>query len=239
MMKNDTLQQTVQTLIQSGTTSNPVLNRLISDYANYHLVIVIVGGLFLLGLMWLNLFLWGRFTKASKANAQKWTFEKKTYFHLGVFSVLVSLFMAFMVIVNASTVLETRQEFSVAISTLKPPQVSPKRHERYQSFNTWLQSERLEIPTLIQSKIDNRLAWQRPKAIVCSILLVGFMMFSARVWQILIRRSRVQNAKWGLKERALFVSGLATSLSCPLLMLMVVANAEASFAPIVFTLAFG
>jgi hypothetical protein len=238
-MKNDTLQQTVQTLVQSGTNSNPVLNALISDYANYHLVLVVVGGLFLLGLIWLNLFLWGRFTKASKADARKWTFEKKTYFHLGVFSVLVSLFMAFMVIVNASTVLEARQEFVVAIATLKPQHVSIKRYEHYQSFNSWLQSGRLEIPSLIQNKIDNRLAWQRPKAIVCSILLVGFLIFSARVWQTLIQTSHVRDAKWSLKQRALFVSGLATSLSCPLLMLMVVANAEASFAPIVFTLAFG
>lgn len=238
-MTNDTLQQTVQTLIQSGTTSNPVLNKLISDYSNYHLVLVIVGGLFLFGLVWLNLFLWGRFTKASKANTRKWTFEKKTYFHLGVFSILVSLLMAFTVIVNASTVLEARGEFSVAIATLKPSQVSIKRQERYQSFNTWLQSGHLEIPDLIQSKIDNRLAWQRPKAIICSILLVMFMILNARVWQTLIRRSHLRDAKWSLKERALFVSGLATSLSCPLLMLMVVANAEASFAPIVFTLAFG
>ena len=238
-MVNDTLQQTVQTLIQSGTTSNPVLNRLISDYSNYHLGLVIVGGLFLFGLVWLNLFLWERFKKASKANTRKWTFEHKTYFHLGVFSVLISLLMAFVVIVNTSTVLEARQEFSLAIATLKPPQVSTKRQERYQSFNTWLQSSSLQMPSLIQNKIDNRLAWQRPKAIICSILLVGFMIFSARVWQTLIRRSHVQNAKWNLKERALFVSGLATSLSCPLLMLMVVTNAEASFAPIVFTLAFG
>jgi hypothetical protein len=188
-MMNHTLQQTVQTLMQSGTNSNPVLSKLISDYSNYHLVLVIVGGLFLLGLVWLNLFLWGRFKKGPKAETHKWTFEKKTYFHLGMFSVLVGLLMAFMVIVNASTVLEARQEFALAIATLKPAHASINRHERYQSFNTWLQSGTLQMPSLIQNKIDNRLAWQRPKAIVCSILLVGFMLFSARVWHTLIKRS--------------------------------------------------
>ena len=35
---------------------------------------------------------------------------------------------------------------------------------------------------------DERLAWQRPKAIICSVLLVALVLLSAVVWRGLIRR---------------------------------------------------
>jgi hypothetical protein len=40
---------------------------------------------------------------------------------------------------------------------------------------TWLQSGRAQISPLLQHAIDERLAWQRPKAVICSVLLVAFV----------------------------------------------------------------
>jgi hypothetical protein len=238
-MTNGTLQQTVQTLIQSGTNSNPVLGKLISDYTNYHVVLVVVGGIFLFSLILLNLFLWERFQKSPRTNTRQWTFEKKTYFYLGASSVFLSLFIALVFAANLSTVLEARKQFLVAVARLESPQAGTPKHERYQSFNAWLQSGNAQVPSPIQIKINKRLAWQQPKAITCSVLLVLFALLSARVWQTLIRTLRLASSGWHLKERALLLSGVLSVVSCSVLMLMVIGNTQASFAPIFLTLTFG
>jgi hypothetical protein len=239
IMAKDTLQNTLQALLQSGTTSNPALNGLIGDYTKYHVVLVVVGGLFLVSLILLSLFFWRQFQKGTGTNTRRWTFEKKTHFYLGVSSVFLSLFMALVFAANISTVLEARKEFSVAVGTLERPQVGTPKDKRYQSFESWLQSGSSQMPTLIQSKINHRLAWQQPKAIICSVLLVVFLVLSTRVWQSLIRKSRVTESKWKFKDRALFVSGVVGVISCSLLMLMVIGNTQASIAPIFLTLSLG
>ncbi len=239
-MTNDTLQNTLQTLLQSGTTTNPALNKLISDYTEYHVVLVAVGGLFLLGLILLNLFLWMRFKSIARADSRKWTFEKKTYFYFGASSVLLSLFMALIFVANVSTALNARQEFSVAVNMLEPAKTGTQKDQRYQLFRTWLQSGISDTPSLIQSKINNRLGWQLPKAIICSVLLMILVMLSARVWRILIRGLRGRKTEWNLKQRAFLLSGVGTTVViCFLPMLMVIGNTQASFAPIFLTLTFG
>jgi hypothetical protein len=239
IMTKDTLQNTLQTLIQSGTTSNPALNGLISDYTNYHVVLMVVGGIFLFSLSFLSLFLWRQFQKVPRTNTRQWTFEKKTYLYLGVSSIFLSLFMALVFSANISTVLEARKEFSIAVGTLELPQLGTPKDKRYRSFESWLQSGSSQIPTLIQGKINHRLAWQQPKAIICSVLLVVFVVLSTRVWQTLIRKSRVTESKWKFKDRALFVSGVVGVVSCSLLMLMVIGNTQAAIAPIFLTLSLG
>ena len=94
------------------------------------------------------------------------------------------------------------------------------------------------MPSLIQSKIDDRLAWQRPKAIICSVLLMVFVVLSDRIWRTLIRKSRVQ-AKWKPKERTLLMAGIVTVTACFPLMLMVMGNTQGSIVPIALTLFFG
>jgi hypothetical protein len=83
---DDTLQETLRKLLESGTESNPALNALIGDYTTYHVVLVVVGGLFLLGLIVLATFFWTRFRRAPRTDTRRWTFEKKTYFAFGVLS---------------------------------------------------------------------------------------------------------------------------------------------------------
>ena len=45
------LQGTLEELLESGSTSNAALNRLLDDYTTYHATLVVVGGCFLLALV--------------------------------------------------------------------------------------------------------------------------------------------------------------------------------------------
>lgn len=238
-MNNNNLQKTLSQLIQSGLRSNPAMNTLINDYTMYHMVLVVVGGFFVLIFLLLSLFFWTQWKRTPQAAKHTWTFEKKAYFSLGAVSTVVGLLMALIVVVNATTVLNPLPGFSSLVDSLGTPKAGTQMEKLYQAFNTWLQSGSTHIPSFIQSKIDERLAWQRPKAIVSSVLLVVFGALSACLWRTLLKKSQVRESTWGLKERTLLVFGAATITFSLLLVVLVVANTQGAFAPLALTLTFG
>lgn len=238
-MNNNNLQSTLSKLIQSGSRSNPAMNTLINDYTTYHMVVVVVGGFFVLIFLLLSLFFWTQLKRTPQAAKHQWTFEKKTYFILGAVSTAVGLLIALIVAVNATNVLNPLSGFSALVDSLGTPQAGTQMDKLYQAFNTWLQSGSTHIPSLIQSKVDERLAWQRPKAIVSGVLLIVCGALSTYLWRTLLKKSRVRESKWGLKERALLVSGAITITFSLLLIVLVVTNMEGAIAPLTLTLAFG
>jgi cytochrome bd-type quinol oxidase subunit 2 len=238
-MNSGSLQTTLNNLLQSGTRSNPALNNLLSDYTKYHVVLLVVGGLFTLILVTLSVLFWARYKRAPKTDTRKWTFEKKTYFSFGLLTTIVGLFMVLIVVANAGTVLNPRQGFSGIVDELGTSQAGTHKAELYQSFNTWLQSGSTQVPSLIQSKISDRLGWQQPKAIICSVLLAIFVVVSIRIWGTLIRQSKVRQMKRKLKEKSLLFSGVVAVAVCLLLMLMVIGNTQGTFAPMSLTMVYG
>lgn len=238
-MNSDSLQTMLNNLLQSGTQSNPALNSLISDYIRYHMVFLIVGGLFTLILLTLSVLFWTRYKKAPKTATSTWTFEKKTYFSFSLLTTIVGLFMALIVVANTSTVLNPQQGFSGVVGMLGTSQADEQKVQLHQSFNIWLQSGSTHIPALIQSKINDRLAWQLPKAIICSALLIIFIVMSVYIWGTLIRQSKVRETKRKLKEKMLLFSGVVSVAVCFLLMLMVIGNMQGVFAPLSLTLLYG
>jgi hypothetical protein len=141
--------------------------------------------------------------------------------------------------VNATTVLNPLPGFSSLVDSLGTPKVGTQMDKLYQAFNIWLQSGSTHIPSLIQSKIDERLAWQRPKAIISGVLLVVSRALSTGLWRTLLKKSQGRESTWGLKERALLVFGAATITFSLLLVVIVVANMQGAFAPLTVMLAFG
>ena len=87
------------------------------------------------------------------------------------------------------------------------------------------------LPPLIQSAIDARLAWQRPKAIICAVLLVALVALSIWLWRTLIRRSG--------RGRLLLIAGSLSAAACFVLMLMVIGNTEYAIHPITVTYLYG
>jgi hypothetical protein len=235
---SDNLQNTLYSLMQSGSRSNAVYNTLLHDYIKYHAVLVIEGGIFALLLIVLNVYFWRRFKRTRKAETCNWTFEKKAYFCFGLVSTIVALFMLLIVAVNLSTVLNPQEGFAQVIQDLGTPQAGRQKAAHYQAVNTWVQSGIAHMPPVLQNEVRDRLSWQRPKAIVCSILLVVFAIFTTRLWRKLIN-SRASESRWRLKEKALIIMGVIAIPVTLLLMIMALANTQASFAPITLTLLFG
>jgi hypothetical protein len=236
---NETLPDTLKALIRSGDDSNPALKVLVDDYARYHLALVIVGGLFLAAIVVLTVIFWRRFRRAPRSGPRKWTFEKKTYFWFGALGVLVSVLLAVIVAANVSTVVSPRQGFSGSIGPLGSAKAGSPAEALQASFDGWLQSGSPDVPELVQASIDDRLSWQRPKAIICSVLLLLAAVLSAGVWRLLIRRSRARAGRWTLKDAALLLVGVVMVGTSLLLMLMVMGNTQASLAPISLTMFYG
>lgn len=236
-MDSDNLQNTLHSLMQSGSHSNLAYNMLLHDYIKYHAVLVIEGGIFALLLIVLSVYFWRRFKKTQKAETRSWTFEKKAYFYFGLVSTIVALFMLLIVSANLSSVLNPQEGFAQLTPDLGTPQTGTQKAVLYQAVNTWVQSGSPHMPPVLQNEVRDRLSWQRPKAIVCGILLVVFAIFTTRLWRKLIN-SRASESRWRLKEKALIIMGVIAVPVTLLLMIMALANTQASFAPITLTLLF-
>jgi hypothetical protein len=234
---SNNLQNTLYGLMKSGSRANSVYNMLLHDYIKYHAVLVVEGGVFALLLIVLNAYFWRRFKTTRKAETCNWTFEKKAYFCFGLTSTIVALFMILIMAVNLSTVLNPQEGFAQVIQDLGTPQAGTQKAAHYQAVNTWVQSGSALMPPVLHNEVHDRLSWQRPKAIVCSILLVVVAIFTTGLWRKLIN-SRASESRWRLKEKALMIVGVIAVPVTLLLMIMALANTQASFAPITFTLLF-
>ncbi len=233
------LQATLGRMLRSGVDSNAALNALIRDYTTFHIVLVFVGGLFLLGLVTISIVFWSRFARTRTSDVPATTFERATYVSFGVLSVVVGLFLALVVAANVSSVANPRQGLSGAVGMLGHPRAGTPTGDFQQAVVTWLESGNAEVPARVQDRIDDRLAWQRPKAIVCSVMLLVALAISVQVWRSLVRRSRSPARGGTPATGALLVVGVATVVASLLLMLMVMGNTQGSIAPLSLTLFLG
>lgn len=237
-MNTDDLQSTLSRLIQSGSSSNPAYTALLHDYTVYHAVLVIEGGMVALLLTLLSVFFWRQLKRAQNAEKHIWTFECKAYLGFALLSTLVTLGMLVIVVANISNVIHPQAGFAQSIPDLGKPQVGTHKAALHQAVATWVQSGSTSMPSLLEDGVHHRLAWQRPKAIICSLLFMALAGFTMHLWRRLIFL-RASEAAWSLEEKALIIAGgLAVPITL-LLMLMALANTQASFAPITLTLLFG
>jgi hypothetical protein len=167
------------------------------------------------------------------------TFERKTFRAFAVSSAAVGLCMALIVMANLSNALDPRQGLSTTIPVLGTPQPGTEQEQVQRATNAWLKSGSSKVPRVLQDKIDDRLSWQRPKAIICSLLLVAFVVICLRIWRRLIARASVHGTRRTLKDRAEIAWG-GVAIACTLvLMVMAVANTQSAFAPLFLTMLYG
>ena len=156
--------------------ANPAYERLLQDYVDYHLALVVVGGFFALALLALGVGSWVRFRRAPRG------VERRTHFVFAVAGSTVGLLLTVVVAANLSNVLNPRQGLAGAIGT--PGDLKPAASgELTQSLTAWVRSGSAEVPQLIQNQVDARLAWQEPKAVITTLLLVLFAALSVVVWR--------------------------------------------------------
>lgn len=203
------------------TTSTPAYDRILSDYTTYHLVFLTIGGPLTLLLVVLAGFSWRRWKRAPRR-----TFERRTYLAFGIAGGGAGAFLALGIAANLSVVLNPRPGIA-GVGAFSP------------AGRAWLESGRADLSPQLQHLIDERLAWQRPKAVVCAVLLVAVVVMSVRVWRSLIDDSRTGGFRPGPRHRLRLGAGVASAALSVLLGLMVIGNAEGAVAPLTLTMLFG
>lgn len=202
--------------------ANAALDTILADYQRYHAVLVVVASIFLAAVVLLLIVCWRSLRSARRDPSGRTRRQTWTYASFIVACVLVGLFLAVVIAANISTVVDPQRGFAGV-------------DQSGEALTTWLASGSAAIPADVQELIDARLAWQRPKAIIVTLLLVATVVGSTAIWRRWIAhayRSRAANA-------ALLLSGVATAVLAVLLMLMVMGNVQASMAPVALTLVFG
>lgn len=202
------------------------------DYTKYHTVLAVVGSLILILCIVLAVFFWLKFKKIPRVSKFKWAFDKKIYFSFGLLLTLFSLFFALVVMANVSTALKPIPGFT----SLTANTAITTNGDIGKALNNWVQSADTAMPPILKQKAQERINWQRPKAIICGILLVVFVMISIRLWRYLIKSRTLSETKWSIKEIVLFVGGIASIAITLLLVIMAVANMQGAIAPLTISL---
>ena len=229
---NSQLQNTLVEHLNSNWQTNPAIRTLVHDYTKYHAVLVITGGIVLLVSLVLTVYFWLRFKKVAKIRKFKWPFEKKVYFALGSVLTIFCLFFALVWVANLSTALKPLP----GLTTLASYTAVPSDSVSGKALINWVESGSKTFPPALKAKVQDRIEWQRPKAIICGILLVVFIIGTIRVWDYLITKSRDSDSEWTIKDRVLILGGSATFVCCLLLAIMVVANTQGAIGPITISL---
>jgi hypothetical protein len=201
-------------------STSPAYGQLLTADRNFHIVFLAVGGLFTLLLLLFSVFSWVRFKRARQRR-----FERRSYLCFGAVSLAIGLVMAVVTWGHVTSVVNPGQ-------TLSGTALSPVGQ-------TWLQAGRAQISPLLQHAINERLAWQRPKAILCSVLLVAFVTLTVFLWRTLIRESITGRPFRKFSRRLMLCTGVLSAFSCLLLMLMVIGNTEGALAPLFLTVLYG
>ncbi len=233
------LQETLTQLLGSDSTSNPALDRLLDDYAAAHATLAVMGGCFLLGLLLLTAFCWRQRRRSRAGGAGTRSFEYRTYGRLGLVSLVASALLAVVVAANLGNALDSRPGFAGVATSLGSPPASGSRAEVQLEFSMWLASGDPATPPPIEERIDDRLAWQVPKAIITGVLLALMAAVGGRTWRGLLRASRIPDRPRAARDRAQRAIAFGSVPVCLVLMLMVMGNTQASVAPLTMTMLFG
>jgi hypothetical protein len=225
---NDELQTTISEALESGWRSNPAVKALVDDYVRFHWVLVFLGALVTLVCLGASLWLLRSYWKHRRVDTPGGRFSKKVSLSFSVSFGAVGCLFGLLILVNAGTALNPLPGFSslVATSTVRTDS------EVGRSLTDWVQSGSSDTPSAVAKKVDDRLAWQRPKAIICSLLLVVFGSLTVAVWKALRRNARRFQSWNRTKSRTFLVAGVGGACVSFLLLVMAIANTQASVAPL-------
>jgi hypothetical protein len=194
-------------------STSPAYDRLLTADRNFHAVFLVVGGLFMLLLLLFSVWSLVRFRRARRR-----TFERRTHFSFGTVSLALGLVLAVIFWANVTSVADPRR-------TLSGTTFSPVGE-------AWLRSGSARLSPALHHAIDERLAWQRPKAVISAVLLVAFVTLTVFLWRTLIRRSTTGEPFRKLGRRLMLCAGVLSAASCLLLMLMVIGNTQGALYPL-------
>jgi uncharacterized protein with PQ loop repeat len=232
---NDKLSVLMDELLRSGWQSNPAMNALVSDYARYHAVFVVAASVALWVLLAMTAFFWARSRKLSRTGVSDGGFERRVFRAFAFLGSLVSLVLMLLIAANAPHAFSPANVLHGFSLLAAPPEDSAVSRSLFE----WIESGTVRPPPLIVQKIHDRLSWQAPKAITCGVLLIVFVALSVRIWSSLIKwrkRKGATEPNRRLAEKPLLMTGTIAVVLSLLMLIMVIANTQASLAPLTISI---
>jgi hypothetical protein len=225
------LQQTLTDGLSGDWRTNAALQVLVDDYRRYHAVFVATGAMVVV--LFATLCVWCLVMTVRTRNdpQRRWPFERKVYLGIGLVSLAVVGFFGLVLVANVATTLRPIPGFTALADATTTPPNSPAGR----ALIDWIRSDSPAIPAVLEQKVQDRLAWQAPKAVVCSLLLLLFAAVSAWLWTMLIRRRRA-DPKWRPTEVIALLGAWATAALTLLMVVMAVANTQGALAPVTISL---
>jgi hypothetical protein len=223
-------------LAESHARSNPAFNALLSDYKSYHVVLLAFGGLVELLVVSFCVFAWIQAKRAPRAETGTRTFEQRTYFAFALFTTVISLAFALGLAANVATVLNPWPGFDSLITSLPNPRPGTQTAKLFDATNDWINSGSVHMPAVVHAAVQHRLSWQRPRAIVSTILMVAFLLISVEIWRRLIGRSRARATQRHFRDRALALLGAGTVVATLVFTVVAVSNMRGTIEPLSITI---
>jgi RsiW-degrading membrane proteinase PrsW (M82 family) len=225
----------LKSMLNSRSPLNFAAQYLVDDYAKYHFVMVILGGLTsitLLMLSYMQLRGYSIYRKQAKPRSRMvWAI----YLYFGTFTSFLAVALALIVVGNLGNALNPKAGLLHSLPMLSQGNSAGKMNQYQQSIFDWLQSGSTAEPSEVHRVVAERLAWQRPKAIISFALLIATLYLLRRIVRSL--RSRMGQLS-RLRSSISFLSGFLLSLFATLLIVMTIANTQGSFAPVSLSLFF-
>lgn len=234
---HDGLRATLDQLARPGARPTPAFDALLADYARYHLVLAVVGGAFLLATLAFGWFAGRRFRRLPVAGGRRGRGPKVILLTAVLGSMVVALLLSVIVAANVSTALDPRPGFAGAIGLVGTAGPGTPRAELHRAFDEWLRSGDASAPPAVRAAVDDRLAWQRPKAAICAALLLVVIVLAARTWRPLVDHQRARRRS--SRDLVRLAGGLGLIATGLVLGLMVMGNTQAAVAPLAMTLFYG
>ena len=207
--------------------ANPAMRTLIDDYTKSHLVLAIAAGVVTVLCAAAAWRLWLRTARAPHVGPPTWTRERRLYAVAAGCCTMLGLVFALLTAANVSNAVDPVPGFVAASAHPTPNSLAVDS-----AVIRWVQSGSDSVPTAVQQKVDDRLAWQLPKAIVCGLLMVGAAVLLVRWWRLLVRRARARDVGQSVRLRGPLAASAAMSMVLLLTMVMFLGNLQGSIAPV-------
>ena len=198
------------------------MDAILADYQRFHAVLVVLAVVFLAAMITLIVVCATSLRAARRrpsgaTRRQVWTYR---IFITG--AVLVALFLLVVIAANVSTVLNPARGFAGV-------------DQSGRAITAWLSSGSPVVPAEVQERVDARLSWQLPKAIIVTVLLIAVASASVWIWRRWVSRAYPSRSANVL----LLLTGTMSVGAALLLMLMVMGNVQAVLAPTTMSLVLG
>ncbi len=236
---SDELHSTLDRLAQPGAAPNAAFDALLADYSRFHWVLAVLSLMVGVCVGGFAIWAWRRSLSRTAAGERRWTVNRVASILAALASTAVGLIMALISAANLSNALKPLDGFRGSIGLIGTPEPGSSAAQLHQAFDQWMQSGNASVPSEVARSVDARLAWQRPKAIICAILLVVVVMLAWRLWRALGARAARPGHRWVLSEVGRVGLGLGSIGVGLVLTLMVMGNTQASMAPVAMTLFYG